>query len=1164
MKKLVLILTAMILVPVFASAENIIDNFENISAWEPISEGVNLRSARGYEGRALCLDYRLGDGKDWVVAGKNFGGKKLPDNFKISFYLKGEGPSNTVEIKFLDRDGNVFWKKLPDLSPPQEWTRYEIEKNRIEFAWGPEPGADLTHIESMEIAIVKGSGGSGTICIDRLAYTPLEGRERTRAGSAPFRVTATASSIELPHLEPQNAVDGNFGTRWASDFSDPQWIKFDFGREIEIVGLIIYWEMAYGRVYDIQVSDDGREWETVFTERYGLGGTDDIDFEMVSRRYLRIYGRQRGTGWGYSILNTVFKTGDEPFGVGMPDPDMVLKINWNTSENPERSIFVPEHWQGYDTLLWLSDRGDLYDISVNGVKITGISPDDRQPVRLTVKEGIKFGEFNTFSVDLKETAPRGGVVDAIMVARDEEALRKELSRKMQESDMEYYRMLADMYPRGFFPMWLSHMQQYWNIIGTEGAFNVSLLTETGQLSAFTRSFSLMPYLFTGGRLISYNDVDIELSLEENYLPITQVKWIYEGIEFLQKGFGFKRNNIDFTGLIYTLENKSGETKEGKVFISIRPFLVNPPWQHGGLAQVESIVPSSRNQVIKVNDNGGVISLQRPDGFGAMGYGEGDVVELLYKGALPSASSVRRDSAARASAALSYDYSLAPGETKQLLFVLPLNHDPARAGRFTESLVMETLEEVRADWKEKLNRIEVNIPNPKIFDSMRSNLAYILINKDGDALQPGSRAYEHSWIRDSSVMAAALLRANLGEYSRRYALWISEAVESDGRVPHILNARTRQPAHFGQDWNQWDGQGAYVFTVADYYNFTGDREFARQTFPAVRRSLEFSEMLRRQKLHSRYEGTPEYGLLPISESHEGYIGNPQQSLWDIFWVLKGWKDGQLLAEVVGKQHLIPWMKEEEEGLRSNLLRNIKMVQEKHNIRYIPASIALADFDPTSTTISVFPTYEYTYLDQESFRYTFERYYNYTMKPRFPDGPPTSYTPYEIRNISPFLFLGEKEKALNSYYYLIGDQRPPEWNHWGEIVHPDYRTPAYVGDMPHSWIGAGLVNTTRNMFVYEEDNMLLLGMGIDEDWLSEEISISNFPTHYGTIGYSMDSSGMTVRMRFEGDAAPPEGFMLKSPYLERTIRRVRIDGSVHEEFTDNEIYFDSMPREVEIIY
>src|SRR3954469_25454959 len=68
--------------------------------------------------------------------------------------------------------------------------------------------------------------------------------------------TATASSAENNTLGASNAVDGKTTTRWSSAFADPQWLKVDLGSTQAIGRVVISWEAAYGKDYQIQVSDD--------------------------------------------------------------------------------------------------------------------------------------------------------------------------------------------------------------------------------------------------------------------------------------------------------------------------------------------------------------------------------------------------------------------------------------------------------------------------------------------------------------------------------------------------------------------------------------------------------------------------------------------------------------------------------------------------------------------------------------------------------------------------------------------------------------------------------------------------------------------------------------------------------------------------------------------
>jgi fibronectin type 3 domain-containing protein len=111
---------------------------------------------------------------------------------------------------------------------------------------------------------------------------------------------ATASSIENSSRSAANAVDGNTGTRWSSAFSDPQWVQVDLGASHAINRVLLNWETAYGRAYQIQTSPDGSAWTTVFSTTTGDGGVDDIALNTTGR-YVRMYGTQRATQYGYSL-----------------------------------------------------------------------------------------------------------------------------------------------------------------------------------------------------------------------------------------------------------------------------------------------------------------------------------------------------------------------------------------------------------------------------------------------------------------------------------------------------------------------------------------------------------------------------------------------------------------------------------------------------------------------------------------------------------------------------------------------------------------------------------------------------------------------------------------------------------------------------------------------
>lgn len=127
-------------------------------------------------------------------------------------------------------------------------------------------------------------------------------------GSAPPPVTnvalgkpTTSSSNESAAFTPDLAVDGNTGTRWSSAFSDPQWIRVDLGASFAINRVVLRWETAFGRAYQIQTSNDGTTWTTIHSTTTGAGGVEDFAVTGTGR-FVRMNGTARGTQWGYSLF----------------------------------------------------------------------------------------------------------------------------------------------------------------------------------------------------------------------------------------------------------------------------------------------------------------------------------------------------------------------------------------------------------------------------------------------------------------------------------------------------------------------------------------------------------------------------------------------------------------------------------------------------------------------------------------------------------------------------------------------------------------------------------------------------------------------------------------------------------------------------------------------
>ena len=112
---------------------------------------------------------------------------------------------------------------------------------------------------------------------------------------------ATASSTEAAGAYlASEAVDGNLGTRWSSQFSDPQWLQVDLGSSQAITRVELDWETAAAKAFEIQVSDNASTWTSIYSTTTSTGGTQSLTVNGIGR-FVRMYGTQRTTGYGYSL-----------------------------------------------------------------------------------------------------------------------------------------------------------------------------------------------------------------------------------------------------------------------------------------------------------------------------------------------------------------------------------------------------------------------------------------------------------------------------------------------------------------------------------------------------------------------------------------------------------------------------------------------------------------------------------------------------------------------------------------------------------------------------------------------------------------------------------------------------------------------------------------------
>jgi len=735
------------------------------------------------------------------------------------------------------------------------------------------------------------------------------------------------------------------------------------------------------------------------------------------------------------------------------------------------------------------------------------------------------------------------------------------------SPVDFFHAVAERSPRGRHPRWLSREQSYWTCAGVPAGQTCALINEEGLVEPDKGTFSLEPFLRLGGKLITWADVKRSVCLEEDGLAIPTATWKLPGLTLETTAFGTGHGVDVMLFVRYRVANTGKKPAKAKLFVALRPYQVNPPWQGwqglGGVSQIHEI--TWHHGAVRVNRDKWVVPLAKPAAFGAAAFEQGEITDYLADGKLPAQNNVR-DDFGFASAAMRFDLTLAVGATREVFVAVPFGVERKLDAKQLRQLARtdgaaQFAEAVRV-MRERLATVSFRLPAGVAREAaltFRTAAGQILINRDGPAIQPGPRRYTRSWIRDGAIMGAALLRIGDQRALPEFIRWFAPFQRRDGFVPCCVD-RT------GPDWLvEHDSHGQLIYGVMESFRFTGDRKFLKEMWPYVRKAARFMEKLRAKRLTPEYQASDKqdrYGLLPESASHEGYLAHPVHSYWDDFWALRGLKDASALASELGHAKDATDFTALAESFRKTLRASIRAVIAAKKLGYVPGSVEWADFDPTATSNAVTLLQGMADLPAKQLDEMFDLFVRDFRRKRSGEMPWNNYTAYEIRIIGALVHLGKRAEALELLKFYLADRRPRAWNQWPEISWKDPRSPGHLGDVPHTWIASEYMLVFAHLFAYEQedDDALIIGAGVDEKWVAARsgVAIKGLPTWYGALDLAMQrAANGDLRVELGGNLRPPRGGFIVRPPGGRAIRALTINGRDDSTFNDREAVIQELP-------
>lgn len=696
-----------------------------------------------------------------------------------------------------------------------------------------------------------------------------------------------------------------------------------------------------------------------------------------------------------------------------------------------------------------------------------------------------------------------------------------------------WKALAAQSPRGSWPRAYVSEQNYWTLVGLPGQGDrSSLLSEDGAVELGVHAPSIEPLLrlrYVDGRerWVSWADVQMAHAWGEGLAALPEVRWRHSDFSLDIEAFATPAQGQTQGHARYRFEAQPGAALQGAdLWLFARPLQVNPPQQFlgqpGGFVGLHQVQANARQ--MQLNGQWHLRLWPQAQGVALVAAQHGlGPVQARQLGEKVNAQS--------------------PDGTLQAVWFIPnvhqhpLVHLNWRQGPQWPASVQgaESSDALRAQAIGLARAVaspepQLRVPAaPEAFtQSVQAALSHMLRSSRRVALQPGTRAYARTWVRDGAMMASALVRTGHHRLAREFVEWYEPYLFESGKVPCCVDARGRDPV------TENDSHGQFIFAVAQVWRYRApgdgvDRVWLEKRWKSIRKVLAWMDHLRTQAerpVADKYQHlrAAMLGLVPASISHEGYSAFPVHAYWDNFWTLRGYRDALHLAQVLGdagaEREIARALSQFSHDLRESLSHTMRL----HGLDTLPGSVELGDFDPTSSTVVLDPAQATHLLPPGSLHTTFRRYLDDLRARAHNQKAWREMTPYELRSVGALARMGEAQAAWEAMDFFLSLQRPAPWRQWAEVVMREPRAVQFLGDMPHAWIASDFLRAALDLFWYERESesgqwTAVLGAGWPASWWDDgRVALQGLRTLWGELRIDLQPLADGWQLRLTG--LPPK--------------------------------------------
>ncbi|HPC56463.1 MAG TPA: hypothetical protein PLP10_01270 [Caldisericia bacterium] len=395
-------------------------------------------------------------------------------------------------------------------------------------------------------------------------------------------------------------------------------------------------------------------------------------------------------------------------------------------------------------------------------------------------------------------------------------------------------------------------------------------------------------------------------------------------------------------------------------------------------------------------------------------------------------------------------------------------------------------------KERENELIIDVPDDNINRIFNSNKIYLKSLINSEYITPGPLTYKKFWFRDSAYMIPALMK--IGDLKRAE------------KIIEYFKKKIKRDGYFQSQVGEWDSNGQAIFTMAEYYRYTKDKEFLNEFYPYIKKGAEWIERKRKKYVDS-------YGLLPSSFSAE-HFGPNDLYYYDDYFGLKGLLDASSLANEIGNkndsENFLKYYLEFKNDVRKAIDKDQKRLNKKICVgafgRNIDASII-------ATFTSIFPL-NLDLLSKDEIMNSYEElrkrfFVNNCFYQNITHSGINLYLTLEIAEA--LLYLNKEKEATNLFDSVIS------------LLTKTYTGPEAInpkslggceGDGHHGWLVAELIHFIRNSLLFEKENGVVILSGSRKEWFKDgdKILFNNGVTYFGNISFEVNVKENIIDIEF----------------------------------------------------